>query len=200
MALRDDASRSRRVVRRLTVVRHASTEWSKSGQHTGRTDIPLDADGIAAATALSLVVRPIEADTVFSSPLQRALDTCRLTGLPTPWVIDPNLLEWDYGEYEGLTTAEIQAERPGWDLFRDGCPGGEDAAEVGRRVDAFLDRLEAEGTESAIAFSHGHVLRVLGARWLGLSPEHGRSLTLDAPSVSTLGWDHDNPTIVRWNQ
>ena len=183
----------------LTVVRHASTAWTRTGQHTGRTDIPLDDDGRKAATALAPSLAAIGADRVYSSPLERARETCALTGLTEPCEIDPDLLEWDYGEYEGRTTAQIHHDRPGWDLFRDGCPGGENASDVGRRADAFLAKISEAGERSVIAFAHGHVLRVMVARWLGLPPNRGASFMLSAPSVSTLGREHDNAVVVRWN-
>jgi probable phosphoglycerate mutase len=188
-----------RSITRLVLVRHASTAWSKSGQHTGRTDLPLDTDGEAAARALMPRLAAIGVERVYSSPLRRALHTCRLAGLEAEVIIDPGLLEWDYGEYEGRTTNEIRSTRPGWDLFRDGCPGGEDATEVGARVDDFLDRMGESAEGTVLAFAHGHVLRVLVARWLDLPPERGASFVLGAPSVSTLGWEHENPVVAGWN-
>jgi broad specificity phosphatase PhoE len=186
-------------VRRLVLVRHASTAWSRSGRHTGRTDIPLDDEGRVAAAALTSDLKAFGPSAVYSSPLRRALETCALGGLTENVQIDPNLLEWDYGQYEGLTTAEIEQTRPGWRLFSDGCPGGESASDVGRRVDAFLRRIAEAADDSVIVFAHGHVLRVLAARWLALPPARGASFRLDAASISTLGWEHDTPTIATWN-
>jgi probable phosphoglycerate mutase len=183
----------------VVLVRHASTAWSKSRQHTGRTDLPLDADGEAAATALGPVLRDLDVTRVYSSPLRRALDTCRLAGLGEDVAIDDRLCEWDYGEYEGRTTAEIHEERPGWELFGDGCPGGEGAEDVGARIDAFLKDLTGSGDRSVMCFAHGHVLRVFGARWIGLPPQAGRHFVLDAPSVTLLSWEHGAPAIVEWN-
>jgi broad specificity phosphatase PhoE len=184
----------------LVLVRHASTEWSTAGRHTGLTDIALDEAGKVAAGTLEAPLKSIGSSTVYSSPLQRALDTCAIAGLAQDVRIDSDLVEWDYGEYEGLTSAEIERMRPGWNLFDDGCPGGESASHVGGRADAFLRRIGAAGGGVVIAFAHGHLLRVLAARWLGLPPEWGRSLMLGAPSISTLVWEHGNPAIDGWNR
>ena len=185
-------------VQPLVLVRHASTAWTKSGQHTGRTDLPLDPDGVAAAGALARVLAPFQGAPVYASPLRRALETCALTGLADGVEVDPDLEEWDYGQYEGWTTAEIQQVRPGWDLFSDGCPDGESASDVGARADRFLERI-ATTVGPVVVFGHGHALRVLAARWLKQSAEHGRLFVLSAPSVSHLGWERDSPTIQTWN-
>lgn len=189
----------------LILLRHGETEWSKEGKHTGRTDVPLTPVGHAAAAALAplLIQRDIVA--VFTSPAQRAVQTAGLAGLADAKP-DPDLWEWDYGGYEGITTAEIQRERPGWFLWRDGViPGdpqhpGESAAQVGERVDRVLKRVAALLPEGDVALvAHGHVLRVLTARWLGLPPEGGRLFRLDTGTVSTLGNEHDQPVVLTWN-
>jgi broad specificity phosphatase PhoE len=189
----------------LILLRHGETEWSASGAHTGRTDIPLTARGEAAAAALApaLACRPFHA--VFTSPAIRAVRTAELAGLHNAKP-DPDLWEWDYGGYEGLTTPQIQAERPGWYLWRDGViPGdathpGETVAQVGLRTDAVLARVEpllAEGDVALVA--HGHVLRVLTARWLRLDPDDGRLFRLDTGTFSALCTEHGYPVIRTWN-
>jgi probable phosphoglycerate mutase len=193
----------------LILLRHGETEWSRAGRHTGRTDIPLTAKGAADAAALAPVVRARVAGdrlvAVFASPAQRAQRTAALAGL-TVTKTDPDLWEWDYGGYEGITTPEIQRGRPGWSLWRDGViPGdaqhpGETIEEVGERVDRVLKRAEpllADGDVALVA--HGHVLRVLTARWLGLRPADGRLFRLDTGTVSTLGTERDDPVILTWN-
>jgi broad specificity phosphatase PhoE len=189
----------------LILLRHGETEWSASGRHTGRTDVPLTARGAAAAEALAPALAQRHIATTFSSPAQRALRTAGLAGL-RDIKLDPDLWEWDYGGYEGRTTAEIQQERPGWYLWRDGViPGdaahpGETVAQVGARVDAVLTRVRpllADGDVALVA--HGHVLRVLTARWLGLDPDSGRLFRLDTGTLSLLGDEHDHPVITWWN-
>jgi broad specificity phosphatase PhoE len=189
----------------LIVLRHGETEWSASGRHTGRTDIPLTARGEAAAAALAPALARRQIVATFSSPAQRALLTAELAGLEDI-KIDPDLWEWDYGGYEGLTTPEIQAERPGWYLWRDGViPGdaehpGETVEQVGARADAVLSRVRpllANGDVALVA--HGHVLRVLTARWLQLDPDGGRLFRLDTGTYSTLGTEHGYPSIASWN-
>jgi probable phosphoglycerate mutase len=184
---------------RLVLVRHSSTAWSRSGQHTGRTDIPLDFSGRLAAEGLHARLAALRGARVVSSPLSRALDTCHLAGFTDPEVSD-DLLEWDYGDYEGMTTPEIRAVAPGWRLFRDGCPGGEDCVDVGCRADAVLGLLAADpGAPTVVLFAHGHLLRVLAARWLGLPPAAGALFTLDAPSVSELGLERERRVVRTWN-
>ncbi|MDX6344354.1 MAG: hypothetical protein QOH87_4492 [Trebonia sp.] len=193
----------------LILLRHGETEWSRAGKHTGRTDVPLTRKGVADAEALApMVTRRVAGDrlvAVFASPAQRAQRTATLAGL-TVTKTDPDLWEWDYGGYEGITTAEIQRKRPGWSLWRDGViPGdaehpGETIEEVGARVDRVLKRaapLLKDGDVALVA--HGHVLRVLTARWLGLPPAGGRHFRLDTGTVSTLGTEHDEPVILSWN-
>jgi broad specificity phosphatase PhoE len=189
----------------LILLRHGETEWSKSGRHTGRTDIPLTPAGEAAAAALAPLLARREITAAFSSPARRAARTAELAGL-TDVKQDPDLWEWDYGGYEGLTTRQIQEQRPGWYLWRDGViPGdaahpGETVQQVGERVDRVLARAEpllAGGDVALVA--HAHVLRVLTARWLRLDPSDGRLFRLDTGTISTLGREHAEPVILSWN-
>src|SRR6201997_868715 len=189
----------------VILLRHGETEWSKSGRHTGRTDIPLTPGGEAAAAALAPLLARREITAAFSSPARRAARTAELAGL-TDVKQDPDLWEWDYGGYEGLTTPQIQEQRPGWYLWWDGViPGdathpGETVQQVGERVDRVLARSEpllADGDVALVA--HGHVLRVLTARYLRLPPDDGRLFRLDTGTVSTLGTEHDDPVILSWN-
>jgi broad specificity phosphatase PhoE len=193
----------------LIVLRHGETEWSRSGRHTGRTDIPLTGQGEAGARAVAPLVAKLlggqSPAAVFASPAQRAQRTAELAGL-TVTKTDPDLWEWDYGGYEGITTPEIQQTRPGWSLWRDGViPGdaehpGETIDEVGQRVDRVLKRaapLLADGDVALVA--HGHVLRVLTARYLQLPPADGKLFKLDTGTVSTLGTEHGEPVITSWN-
>jgi len=185
---------------RVWLVRHGETEWSRTGKHTGRTDVSLTPEGVAAAERLGELLgrRPYAA--VWSSPSKRASDTCRLAGYADACTRRHDLAEWDYGAYEGSTTAEILAERPGWTLFRDGCPGGEKAADVGVRADRIISELRGLDGD-ALLFSSAHILRVLAARWVGLAPEGGALLTLGTASISVLGYEHDldEPVIRYWN-
>jgi broad specificity phosphatase PhoE len=182
----------------IVLARHGETEWSRDLKHTGRTDIPLTDRGRAEAEHLGRALAGRSFARVLSSPLQRAVETCRLAGLGDQVELTDDLLEWDYGEYEGITTAEIRRERPDWYLWRDGCPGGETAADVGRRVDRAI--AELRGLEGdAVLFAHGHVLRVLTARWLRLGPECGALFKLDTGTLSTLGFERETPVITRWN-
>ncbi len=185
----------------ITLVRHGETAWSLSGQHTGRSDIPLTANGEAAARALAPRLAGLSVSAVWSSPSQRAHNTCRLAGFGEGAAIKPDLAEWDYGAYEGITTKEILVRRPGWRLFRDGCPGGESAADIGARADRIVAELR-QVNAPVLIFSSSHFLRVLAARWLGLPPEDGARFILDTTSISVLGYEHDltEPVIRRWNQ
>jgi probable phosphoglycerate mutase len=184
----------------IWLVRHGETEWSLSGRHTGRSDIPLTANGEEAARKLAPRLQGRSFSAVWSSPSQRASNTCRLAGFDADAVIEPDLAEWDYGAYEGITTKDILAGRPGWQLFRDGCPNGEAVADVGARADRVVAHLR-RATSSILVFSSSHFLRVLGARWLGLPPEDGARFILDTTSISVLGYEHDltEPVIRRWN-
>jgi len=185
----------------IYLVRHGQTEWSLSGQHTGRTDMPLTAAGEAAARTLAARLQGHAFSAVWSSPSQRASKTCALAGFGDARVIKDDLAEWDYGTYEGITTKAILAERPGWQLFRDGCPGGESAADVGARADRIIHAIRA-ANDRILIFSSSHFLRVLTARWLGLPPEGGALFVLDTTSISVLGYEHDltEPVVRMWNQ
>jgi len=182
----------------LWLVRHGQTEWSASGRHTGRTDLPLDDAGRRQARELTSALAGLSVAQVLTSPLQRARETCALAGCGDRARIDDDLQEWDYGDYDGLTTDEIREARPGWSLWRDGCPGGESAAEVGARADRVVARVR-DGAGDTLAFAHGHLLRVLAARWLGLEPEAGALLALTTATVSLLGWERDQAVVRRWN-
>jgi broad specificity phosphatase PhoE len=189
----------------LILLRHGETEWSKAGKHTGRTDIPLSPEGKAAAAALAPALARRHFVAVFSSPAQRARDTAELAGL-TNITIDPDLQEWDYGGYEGLTTPQIRQQRPGWYLWRDGVVPkdaehpGESVNQVGARADAVLAMVRPLLTQGDVALvSHAHMLRVLTARWLGLDPDCGRLFRLGTGTLSVLGTEHDMPVILTWN-
>lgn len=184
---------------RIFLVRHGQTEWSRTGRHTGRTDVPLEPEGRAEAEAAGAMLAGHDFALVLTSPMQRAADTCRLAGFGDRAEESSDLLEWDYGEYEGRTSAEIRSESPGWTLWTRGVPGGETAANVGRRADRVVARARAT-TGDTLCFAHGHVLRVMAARWTGLPPAGGRLLLLDAGSVSVLGWERETPVVVRWNE
>ena len=182
----------------LVLVRHGETEWSKRGQHTGRTDIPLTDVGRQEALHLRDCLERWTFARVLSSPLSRALDTARLAGLGDDVETVDDLLEWDYGEYEGLTTSEIRASRPKWSVWADGGPGGESAADVGTRVDGLIKELRDVEGDVAV-FAHAHVLRVLTARWLGLTPADGRLFALDPATISVLGYERETSVIHLWN-
>jgi broad specificity phosphatase PhoE len=182
------------------LARHGETAWSLTGQHTGLTDLPLTQHGEQNARALGQRLTGLNFAKVFTSPLQRASRTCDLAGFGTVAEVERDLVEWDYGQYEGLRTAEIHAERPGWQLFRDGCPGGESPDQVGARADRVISRVRAvEG--DTLLFSSGHFLRVLASRWLGLEPAGGKYLLLSTASLSALSYEHDRsePVIRLWN-
>jgi broad specificity phosphatase PhoE len=182
----------------IVLVRHAETEWSRKGRHTGRSDIPLTDAGREAARALAPALANRRFELVLVSPSRRARETCELCGLGARAHPREELMEWDYGEYEGLTTPQIQETRPDWSLWRDGCPGGEDAARIGARADRVIDELHAARGDVAVV-SHGHMLRVLGARWIGLEPAQGAHLVLSTGGVSVLGYEHAQPALSLWN-
>jgi broad specificity phosphatase PhoE len=184
-------------MRELWLIRHGETEWSRSLRHTGRTDIPLTAAGREEAAALGRYLEVRQFSLVLVSPLERARETCRLAGYPDA-LIDPDLREWDYGDYEGLTTPEIQAGRPAWSLWTDGVPNGETAAQVAARAGAAIARALPVAGDVAL-FAHGHILRILAACWLGLPPKDGSLFALDTAAVSTLGYEHQTRVITRWN-
>jgi probable phosphoglycerate mutase len=183
---------------RIVVVRHGETEWSASGQHTSRTDLPLTAAGRERAAALAGALSAWSFALVLCSPLRRARETCELAGLQDAAVIDDDLREWDYGAYEGLTTPQIRAKDPDWSLWRDGCPGGETPFAVGARADRVLARLRTAGGD-AVAFAHGHILRVLAARYVGLAVADGARLMLAPGGIGVLGHERETEVIERWN-
>jgi probable phosphoglycerate mutase len=179
-------------------IRHGETAWSLSGQHTGATDIPLTENGRRLAKRMSPVLTEQKFALVLVSPLQRARDTCALAGLGDSALVEPDLIEWNYGKYEGLTPKEIQAAAPGWLIFRDGCPGGEGPGQVGTRADRVIARARtAEG--NVALFAHGHILRVLAARWLGLPATAGQHFLLDTGTLSVLSDYHAIPAVRIWN-
>ena len=184
---------------RIVLVRHGETEWSASGQHTGRTDLPLIEAGREQARALAQTLRGRTFTHVFSSPLERALETCRLTGFGDVVELREELHEWDYGEYEGLTTPQIKDERPDWDLWRDGCPGGESPDQVGARADRLLASL-AKIDGEVLMFAHGHILRVLSARWVDMPVDAGARLLLSAGALCVLGHERETRALERWNE
>jgi broad specificity phosphatase PhoE len=197
---RPDSPTSKTPLPLVYLARHGETAWSLTGQHTGLTDLPLTMRGEQNAIALGERLRGLSFAKVFTSPLQRARRTCELAGLGAVAEVDRDLLEWDYGDYEGLRTSEIHAMRPGWHLFRDGCPGGESAEQVGARALCVVSRVRAvEG--NVLLFSSGHFLRVLAAQWLGIRPAAGKYLVLSTASLSALGYERDlcQPVIWLWN-
>lgn len=181
-------------MQQIYICRHGETEWTLSGQHTGNTDIPLTKRGIEQAALLRKRIESVHFDQVFSSPRIRATESSE--GLHP--VIDPNIAEWNYGDYEGLTTQEIHSKNPKWNLFKDGAPHGESIQEVGKRADQFLKTISQYKGNIAI-FSHGHFLRVLTARFLGLPPEMGKLFVLSVASLSILGYEKAEPVIILWN-
>jgi broad specificity phosphatase PhoE len=183
------------------LARHGETAWTITRQHTGLTDLPLTAQGEAQAVRLGQRLSGLTFAAVITSPLQRAARTCELAGFGSAAEVDRDLVEWNYGRYEGRTSAEIRAERPDWQLFRDGCPGGESPDQVGGRADRVLRRVRAIGA-GVLLFSSGHFLRVFAARWLGLEPGAGRYLLLGTASLSAMGYEDDpsKPVIRLWNE
>ena len=184
----------------IHVIRHGETAWTESGQHTGLTDIPLTERGERQARRFGEHLRGRNYAHVFTSPLQRARRTCELAGFGATAQIDPDLVEWNYGKYDGLTRAEILKQRPGWKIFRDGCPEGESVAEIGNRADRVIARLRVLDGD-ALLFSSGHFMRILAARWLGLDASCGGLFLLNTTTLSILGYDHDKsePVIRLWN-
>jgi len=182
----------------IVLVRHGDTEWSVAGKHTGRTDVPLTAQGRDEAVRVGVALRPWRFACVLTSPLSRARDTCRLSGLGDHAQERDDLVEWDYGAYEGRTTDEIRRERPGWTLWADGVVGGESVEQVGVRADRIVAEVRTVDGDSAL-FAHGHVLRVLAARWLGLEPAAGALLALDPATISVLGYERERAVIRSWN-
>jgi probable phosphoglycerate mutase len=182
------------------LARHGETEWSLSGRHTGRTDLPLTVRGEDNARKLRGRLEGIEFTEVLVSPLQRARRTCELAGFAAVAQPTRDLMEWDYGDYEGQLTSDIRRERPGWYLFRDGCPGGESLETVGERADRMIARLRSDGGR-ILLFGHGHFSRILAARWMGMTPGDACHLMLSTASLSTLSYEHtmDDPAILLWN-
>jgi broad specificity phosphatase PhoE len=182
----------------VVLVRHGETEWTITGQHTSRTDVALTDNGREQARRIAQRLAPRHYALVASSPRERALETCRLAGFGADVTVDDDLAEWDYGDYEGRTTVDILRERPTWSLWRDGAPNGETPAQVAARADRLIARLRALDGD-ALLFSHGHFLRVLGARWVGFDGADGARLALVPASVSVLGWERATPVIARWD-
>lgn len=184
------------------LARHGETEWSRTGQHTGLTDLPLTEQGEQNARFLGERLRQLAISRVATSPLQRARRTCELSGFLSRAEVDPDLVEWDYGEYEGKTGADIRVHHPGWDVFVDGCPGGESPQQVAARADRVVRKLRAY-SDNTLLFTSGHFIRVLAARWVGSDPGLlGRKFLLDTASLSALGYDRalSRPIIALWNQ
>jgi len=182
----------------VVLVRHGDTAWSLFGHHTGRTDIPLTERGRQQARLLEPLLSTANFALVLSSPLRRARETCELAGLGPRMQLEPDLMEWNYGEYEGLTSKQIKRTAPNWMVFTDGCPGGETPEEVGARVDRLIDRIRPVVGRVAL-FAHGHVLRVFVARWIGLPPSAGQHFLLDTSTVGVLGYYQGVPAVKRWN-
>ena len=183
----------------IVLVRHGETEWTLSGQHTGSTDIPLTEHGREDARAVGEALKDRRFALALTSPLSRATETCRLAGLGDSALVRDELVEWDYGDYEGRKTVDIRKERPGWSLWRDGVPNGETAADVAARVDRVIGELRSVDGD-AVVFAHGHLLRVLAARWLGLEPEAGRLFALDPATISVLGYERETSVLRLWNE
>jgi probable phosphoglycerate mutase len=186
----------------IVLMRHGQTAWSRSGRHTGNSDIPLTETGRAEAAAMAAHVGGHDYELVLSSPLSRALETCELVGLGARAELSDDLREWDYGDFEGLTSAQIHAADPRWDLWRDGCPGGETPDDVSARCDRVVALLleHAAGGGDAIVFAHGHILRSLAARWCRQPVAFGRHLMLATAAAGALGFEHDTPGIKFWNR
>jgi broad specificity phosphatase PhoE len=183
----------------VVLVRHGETEWTREGRHTGKSDIPLTEHGRRQAEALRRELAGWRFGLVLTSPLQRAMDTCRLAGYGQAAQTRPDLVEWDYGRYDGLTSKQIAITEPDWSLWRDGGPGGEQPADVGRRVDRIIAEVR-RASANVLIFAHGHVLRVLTARWLGQAPAAGQHYALQTAALSVLGYEHENPVIWQWNR
>jgi probable phosphoglycerate mutase len=182
----------------IVVVRHGETEWSATGRHTSSTDLPLTESGRERARALASELAGRSFSLVLCSPLRRARETCELAGFGDVAVACEDLREWDYGDYEGLTTPQIRERDPDWNLWRDGCPGGEAPEQVGARADRALERLRGAGAD-ALAFAHGHILRVVTARWIGLETAGGARFALGAGAIGVLGYEHETEVVTRWN-
>jgi len=184
---------------KLWLIRHGETEWSRSGAHTGRTDLPLTPAGEIKAAAIGRYLRGRKFAVVLTSPLQRARETCRLAGYGDAAQLEPDLMEWSYGAYEGRTSAEIRQGVPGWNIWVNGVVGGETVEQVGTRARRVIERASAAGGDAAL-FAHGHVLRILTACWLGLEPAAGRLFAFDTACISVLGYEREIRVIQRWNE
>lgn len=180
------------------LVRHGQTQWSATGRHTSTTDVDLTETGRAQAAALVGRLASYDVTAVLTSPMRRARETCRLAGLDTAAEVTDDLREWDYGDYEGLTTPEIREREPGWTVFTSGCPGGEDAFAVEQRADRLVVRIRT-APGAVVCFAHGHFLRVLAARWLGLGAVDGRRFVLDPATISVIGYERGVPAVLAWN-
>ncbi len=191
-------ARAGATTQRVVIVRHGDTAWSREKRHTGRSDIPLDPEGRKQARGLAPVLAGSTFAAVFVSPLQRARETCALAGFGARAIVDSDLVEWDYGAYEGKTSAEIREQRPGWILFRDGTPGGETIDDVAARAARMIERLRAASGD-VLVFGHGHQLRILTALWLELPPAAGQRLQLRNAAPSVLGWENDWTALLSWN-
>jgi broad specificity phosphatase PhoE len=184
----------------IYIARHGETAWTITEQHTGLTDLPLTAQGERNARALAERLDGVTFTKVFTSPLQRARRTCELAGFGSVARVDDDLVEWNYGAYEGLHSVDIHAQRPDWQLFRDGCPGGESPAQVGARADRVVSRIRAVTAGNVLLFTSGHFIRVLAARWIGLEPSvNSMSFLLSTASLSAVGYEHERPVIRLWN-
>ncbi len=186
------------LTQRVALIRHGETDWSLSGRHTSFTDLPLTQKGINEASLLNKAFSHIKFKQIFCSPLKRARETCELAGLSDNVIIDPDLTEWNYGDFEGLTTVEIEKQIPDWDLFLQGCPGGESPQEVSDRADRVIERVRAVDGNVAL-FSHGHFSRALATRWINLPIQNGHMFVLGTATLNVLGAYHDDPAIVNWN-
>lgn len=183
---------------KVYLLRHGETEWSLNGRHTGVTDIPLTENGRIAARLLKPILAKVTFTLVLTSPLQRARETCELAGLGQFANVEPDLIEWNYGEYEGLKTEQIRLTRPGWSVFRDGCPGGESPEQVGARADRVITKVRTAAGNVAL-FGHGHFTRVLAARWINLSANYGENFLLDTATLNVLGYYRESPAFMIWN-
>ena len=183
---------------KVYLLRHGETEWSLNGRHTGVTDIPLTENGRVAARLLKPILAKVTFTWVLTSPLQRARETCELAGLGQFANVEPDLIEWNYGEYEGLKTEQIRSTRPGWSVFRDGCPGGESPEQVGARADRVITKVRTAAGNVAL-FGHGHFTRVLAARWINLSANYGENFLLDTATLNVLGYYRESPAFMIWN-
>jgi broad specificity phosphatase PhoE len=187
-----------REAQKIYLIRHGETEWSRAGKHTGLTDVALTEHGRQTARLLEPVLAREKFVAVLSSPLQRARETCELAGMQELAVVEPDLIEWNYGDYEGLTTRQIQSARPGWSVFHHGCPGGESPAQVAARADRVVAKVRASDGSVAL-FAHGHILRIVAARWINLPPSFGENLLLDTATICVLGYYYETPAIKMWN-